>query len=687
MSERTKITLVQKKIIKSLLYGSYDIMNMFYARIHTCGKQSEYWIYSGLEGALIYCIDIRVKSYRFLMIDLKSYEIVFDCELYKRFDKAYKKGTERFYYFEVENGFIGFEIPNMEQAEILSASIISFGDDYIKKKIKEYKTMKENEIKEKAEKMIELLEKKLKQDNSQPKMLRAEIALKHGLLEKMINTVELDDQSDKIIIKGNGYNGYNSDLLKLKGLNLDMRTDLKIGDGEIFTKYISRNILRSYMKGLIIPKRKINRGEGVAVEKVPQYEEKPAGELQEEEKPKTKENKKRKQAPMPQEPIRMEPKEKPQTPPSSPKNPKIEMKEEEEEVRPPSPPKMPKIDKKEEVKPPSPPKMPKIEKKKEVKPPSPPKMPKIEKKKEVKPPSPPKMPKIEKKEEVNPPSSPSNEVVEIKAKGIPPPPPPPPPPPVVKTIPTSSKSSKPIDLAAELAAKKKNLSKVETKDLSIPNVQKNDSSSSPQTGNSMMALIAAQRNAMKKKSASKGPSTTESKATTQPKKPVEQPPKPKKPVEQPPKPKKPVEQPPKPKNIQNPASNTNKVTAPKNPVTVNNTKQSLEKPKANNNKPPASSGAKPPMKLGGKLNFAAMLESRMGGGKSSKKVNEEPKKPIVELASGSNVPRMNMSKLMASLESNLGKSNSSSDEPVQVVSGSGAGIPPPPPPPPLPPSK
>jgi hypothetical protein len=107
---------------------------MFFARIHTCGKQSEYWLYSGLEGALVYCIDIRVKSCRFLMIDLKSYEIVFDCELYKRFDKAYKKGTERFYYFEVENGFIGFEIPNMEQAEILSASIISFGDEYIKKK-------------------------------------------------------------------------------------------------------------------------------------------------------------------------------------------------------------------------------------------------------------------------------------------------------------------------------------------------------------------------------------------------------------------------------------------------------------------------------------------------------------------------------------------------------------------------
>ena len=146
MSERTKITLVKKKIIKSLLYGSYDIMNMFFARIHTCGKQSESWLYSGLEGALIYCIDIRVKTCRFLMVDLKSYEIVFDCELYKKFDKAYKKGTERFYYFEVENGFIGFEIPNMDEAQILEGSIVSFGDDYIKRKLKEYKVMKEDEI-------------------------------------------------------------------------------------------------------------------------------------------------------------------------------------------------------------------------------------------------------------------------------------------------------------------------------------------------------------------------------------------------------------------------------------------------------------------------------------------------------------------------------------------------------------
>ena len=284
MSERNKITLVQKKIIKSLLYGSYDILNIFFARIYTCGRNAEYWLYSGLEGALVFCIDIRVRTCRFLMVDLKTYEIVFDCELYKRFDRAYKKETERFYYFEVENGFIGFEIPNMEQAEILSASIISFGEDYIKKKIREYKVLKENELKEKATQMIDLLEKKIGQENMLPKMLRGEIILRHGLLEKMVNTVELNDEKGTIIVKGNGYEGVDSDLLQLNGLNLDLQTELKVGDSEIFTNYLSRNIQWSYMKGLIIPKRKINRGNGITIDKIPKLEENNAANGQEDQK-------------------------------------------------------------------------------------------------------------------------------------------------------------------------------------------------------------------------------------------------------------------------------------------------------------------------------------------------------------------------------------------------------------------
>ena len=87
----TKISLVQKKIIISLLYGYYDILSIYFARIYTLGKENKFWLYSGLEGALVYCIDIKAKVLRFLLFNLKTYEIVFDCELYKNLILIFKK--------------------------------------------------------------------------------------------------------------------------------------------------------------------------------------------------------------------------------------------------------------------------------------------------------------------------------------------------------------------------------------------------------------------------------------------------------------------------------------------------------------------------------------------------------------------------------------------------------------------
>ena len=103
-----------------------------------------------------------------------------------------------------------------------------------------------------------------------------------------------------------------------------------------------------------------------------------------------------------------------------------------------------------------------------------------------------------------------------------------------------------------------------------------------------------------------------------------------------------------------------------------------------------NSGAKPPMKMsgGGGGGFAALrnaLQNRMAP-QQVKKENEGPKKPIVEVGTG-NVPKMNLSKLMASLEKNMGKNENIPDKPVEIVSVSGPGVPPPYPPPPPPQSK
>ena len=142
----SEISLVQKKIICSLLYGYYDILSIYFARIYTVGKENKFWLYSGLEGALVYCIDLRAKVLRFLLFNLKTYEIVFDCELYKKFNLDFQKGNDTFYFFGVNGGYIGLEIPNKQEADKLGEEIASLSEDLVKNKLKKIKHMKENEL-------------------------------------------------------------------------------------------------------------------------------------------------------------------------------------------------------------------------------------------------------------------------------------------------------------------------------------------------------------------------------------------------------------------------------------------------------------------------------------------------------------------------------------------------------------
>ena len=192
--------------------------------------------------------------------------------------------------------------------------------------------------------------------------------------------------------------------------------------------------------------------------------------------------------------------------------------------------------------------------------------------------------------------------------------------------------------------------------------------SAPQSSNNMMAAIMAQRNAMKRVSAPQIPTSSLPKANNQPKKTDFQP-------------QKTFVEPQK-KN-----ANTSLKKAPTQVVKPPVAKPAQVPQKSNK---PANTGAKNPMKMstGGGGGFASklnMLANKMAP-KPVKKESEEPKKPIVELGKG-NVPRMNLSKLMASLENNMGKNESKNVEPPKVVSGNGPGVPPPPPPPPPPPIK
>ena len=262
------VSLVQKKIIYSLLYGNYDIISIYYARIYTCAKDSKFWLYSGLEGALVYCIEVRAKTLRFLLFDLKTYEIVFDCELYKKFSNSFQKGTDNFLYFGVNEGFIGFEIPDSGEVDDLEKEIQN-SDEVVKTRLKEYKPMKENELKERGRQMIQLLKQRF--PSSGNKSIKSEIIINLGELENSINTIDVDDQNGRLILTGSGHKGIDRELKKVRGLRIEQNTNNS--DNKIYSKYIARNILGSLMRGLVVPKRKINRTIWEDGEEVTQEEE------------------------------------------------------------------------------------------------------------------------------------------------------------------------------------------------------------------------------------------------------------------------------------------------------------------------------------------------------------------------------------------------------------------------------
>jgi hypothetical protein len=293
------VSLVQKKIIYSLLYGNYDIIGIYYARIYTSGKDSKFWLYPGLQGALVFCIEARVKILRFLLFDLKTFEIVFDCELYKKFSNSFEKGTDNFLYFGVNDGYIGFEIPDPEEVQAL-VDIVQNSDDLVKTRLKEYKPMKENELKEKGRQMIQLLKQRL--GSSGNSSVKSEIIINQGELENSINTVDVDDENGRLILTGSGHKGIDKELKKVRGLSIEQNTNNT--DNTIFSKYIARNILGSLMRGLVVPKRKIDRtiweeGEEVAQEEeqeeAPKVDKKAEKERKEREKKEKEKEKKEKE--------------------------------------------------------------------------------------------------------------------------------------------------------------------------------------------------------------------------------------------------------------------------------------------------------------------------------------------------------------------------------------------------------
>lgn len=47
------------------------------------------------------------------MFGFRQLEFIFECKLYKNFNKYYKKLNDKFYFFEIFKGFIGLNFSNL----------------------------------------------------------------------------------------------------------------------------------------------------------------------------------------------------------------------------------------------------------------------------------------------------------------------------------------------------------------------------------------------------------------------------------------------------------------------------------------------------------------------------------------------------------------------------------------------
>jgi hypothetical protein len=260
-----KLNLVKQKIISSLLLSNYDLISMVFARIYTANAHNNSsWLYTELEGALCLVIDYARKSARFLMFDLVSLEITFESEFYKNFNVFYSCLSETFQCFEVNGGFIGFNIPDKISAKNLLKSVVALSDQVISKKIKENKIINKNDIKSTAVRSLQMLKKKLSEEYFFKESLISQNKIEFDAyqIEKLFSVIEYDPNTQSFLVTGNSEEV--EELLgKVSAMKVSDKGGLKISDRKAYAMEIYRNLVASDKN-----KQEIKKGSEFTVERV-----------------------------------------------------------------------------------------------------------------------------------------------------------------------------------------------------------------------------------------------------------------------------------------------------------------------------------------------------------------------------------------------------------------------------------
>ena len=243
--KKNKINLVQQKIIISLLKSNYELLSLAYAKLFTAAKINREWLYSELEGGLTIVVDFNRKSARFIMFDLKTFEILFESELYKNFNTFYNRGNDFFHYFEVGGGFIGFKFVDKSASGVFYESVSNLDKKKIDKYLANQKTISLQELKTKSKRILNLLMLKLSEEYLFKKsdVVDSTIEFNVPQIERQINLFSFDFKNNNFTVNGNS-DEIDQLVEKVRSIKSEPKYE-KISDVELYTRELVKSVLNS----------------------------------------------------------------------------------------------------------------------------------------------------------------------------------------------------------------------------------------------------------------------------------------------------------------------------------------------------------------------------------------------------------------------------------------------------------
>ena len=134
MTEETEVKMkeIQKKKIISFLPNHMEMVLMETGvKLYTSNKEGKNWLFSGLEGYLCFVLDNRLKTMYLILYDTFSFIKLFQYELYTDFHKHFIELAPEFRCFEIAGGFVGVQFEKAEDAQNFDGAINKFHGSFL----------------------------------------------------------------------------------------------------------------------------------------------------------------------------------------------------------------------------------------------------------------------------------------------------------------------------------------------------------------------------------------------------------------------------------------------------------------------------------------------------------------------------------------------------------------------------